>query len=48
MLERRNKPMGKGYFFQAGQCPALSLFRIEEQCYFVGKGYVLTKVIEKQ
>ena len=36
MLE--SKINEKGYFFQAGQCAVLSLFRIEKR-YFVGKDY---------
>ena len=32
----------KGYFFRAGQCAALSSFRLGKMLFFVGKGYVFT------
>ena len=32
--------MRKGTFFRAGQCAALSSFRIEKNAIFVEKGYV--------
>ena len=38
MHEQKNDE--KGYFFQAGQCAALSSFRVGKNAIFVEKGYV--------
>ena len=32
--------MRKGTFFRAGQCAALSSFRVGKKLFFIGKGYV--------
>ena len=42
MREKKNDE--KGYFFQAGQCAALSSFRVGKMLFFVRKRYVFYKV----
>ena len=39
--------MRKGTFFRAGQCAALSSFRVGKNANFVGKGYVFYKFRKK-
>ena len=39
--------MRKGTFFRAGQCVALSSFRVEKNVIFVGKGYVFYKFYKR-
>ena len=39
----KKQTMRKGTFFRAGQCAALSSFRVGK-CYFIGKGYILYNV----
>ena len=40
MREQEKKNDEKGYFFRAGQCAALSSFRVGKMLFFIGKGYV--------
>ena len=40
MREQKNDE--KGFFFRAGQCAALSSFRVGKMLFFVGKMYVFT------
>ena len=37
----------KGYFYRAGQCAALSSFRVGKKAIFVGKGYVFLQFLLK-
>ena len=39
MREKEKKNDEKGYFFRAGQCAALSSFRIGKMFFFVGIGF---------
>ena len=45
MREQKNDE--KGYFYRAGQCAALSSFRVGKMLFFVGKGYVFYKFYKR-
>ena len=47
MREQKKKTMRKGTFFQAGQCAALSSFRVGKMLFFLGKGYVFYKFFKR-